>query len=106
MNLPYREEADSLLLHIRLTPKGGRDAIEGLIEAADGKVALAVRVRAVPENGAANAALIALLAKEFGLRKSAISLVQGHAARQKTLKIAGDPGQLATLLREISGGAG
>lgn len=96
--MPFREEPGGVLLHIRLTPKGGRDGFDGLATGADGKIALQARVRAVPEDGAANTALVGLLAKTLKLRKSAIELVAGATARQKTLRITGDaPDILARL---------
>ena len=61
--LPWRATADGLSLVVRLTPKGGRDAIDGLETMSDGKAVLKARVRAVPEDGKANAALVELLAK-------------------------------------------
>lgn len=99
--LPYRIEKDHVLLHIRLTPKGGRDGFDGITTGADGKCALQARVRAVPENGAANEALIALLAKTLRLRKSDIDLVAGATARQKTLRLAGKPDELAACLAPL-----
>jgi uncharacterized protein len=73
---------------VRLTPAGGADRIEG--RARDEKGAyLKVRVRAAPENNAANRALEALVAKAFGVAKSKVSVTRGHRARLKTLAIEG-----------------
>lgn len=101
--MPFREEPGGVLLHIRLTPKGGRDGFDGLATAADGKTALQARVRAVPEDGAANAALVDLLAKTLKVRKSAIDLVAGASARQKTLRISGEVADLAARLARLCG---
>jgi len=89
---------------VRLTPKGGRDALEGTTELSDGRKAIKARVRAAPENGAANAALAALLAKEMGVAKRAVSLVSGHTARLKVFDIAGDGAALAARLDTIAKG--
>jgi hypothetical protein len=89
MSAPCRVRDDGLLLHVRLTPKGGRDAIDGVETGADGKAYLKARVSAVAEDGKANAALIALIAKTAGLSKSAISIISGDTSRQKTLVLAG-----------------
>ena len=59
-----------LSFHVRLTPKGGRDAVEGWAAASDGSEHLKARVRSVPEDGKANEALIGLLAKTLALPKS------------------------------------
>ena len=76
---------------MRVTPNGGRDAVEGVETGADGKSCLRLRVRAVPDKGAANRAVIALLAKHTGIAKSAITLLSGETQRQKILRIEGDP---------------
>lgn len=102
--MPFREGPGGVLLHIRLTPKGGRDGFDGIATGADGKTALLARVRAVPEDGAANAALIDLLAKTLRVRKSAIDLVAGATARQKTLRISGEASDLVTRLTVLCGG--
>jgi uncharacterized protein YggU (UPF0235/DUF167 family) len=73
-------------LRIRLTPKSSRDVIDGCAVLNDGP-ALKARVRAVPENGAANKALITLLAKSLNLPKSSISLSAGGKSRTKFLTI-------------------
>jgi uncharacterized protein YggU (UPF0235/DUF167 family) len=87
-----------LRVSVRLTPKGGRDAVEGLAALSDGSEVVKARVRAAPEDGAANAALAALLAKTLGVGKSAVTLRSGHSARVKVLDIAGDGAALAARL--------
>lgn len=99
--LPFREEGASVLLFVRLTPKGGRDGFDGIATGADGKVVLQARVRAVPEDGAANAALVALLAKTLKIRKADIDLVSGATARQKSLRLAGDPKEILKRLAAL-----
>ena len=79
-----------LALAVRLTPKGGRDAIEGWTSAADGKRRLKARVSASPQDGKANVALIALLARFFAVPKSAVAIASGAASRYKNVEIAGD----------------
>jgi uncharacterized protein YggU (UPF0235/DUF167 family) len=91
----FRARPDGLDLFVRLTPKSSSDAIEGVGEAADGSVHLVARVRAVPEKGAANAALERLLAERFGLPKSAVSVVSGATSRLKTVRLRGDAAELA-----------
>ena len=94
----YRVEPGGLLLAVRLTPRAARDALDGIATLSDGRPVALARVRALPADGAANAALIALLAKGLRLPKSAITIAAGHAARLKQVRITGDP---AALAREI-----
>jgi uncharacterized protein (TIGR00251 family) len=96
--LPWRLVKDGLLLSARVTPKSSRDEISGLREASDGQVSLAVKVRAQPEQGKANKAVIQLLASSLGLAKSRLTVAAGAADRNKTMLIAGDAAQLSLLL--------
>jgi len=96
-------EAGSLRLAVRLTPKASRNAVPGLAEEADGGAVLKVQVTAVPEAGKANAALCKLLAKDLKLPKSAITVVAGATDRRKTLRLDGDPVDVAARLREKLG---
>jgi uncharacterized protein YggU (UPF0235/DUF167 family) len=59
---------------------------------------LAARVRAAPSEGAANAALLALLAKTLRVPKSALTLVAGESARLKRIHIRGDAVALAAAM--------
>lgn len=76
---------------IRLTPKGRRDAIEGLAATAGGGAEIRASVTAVPEDGKANRALVKLLSKSWGVPKSAIAILAGATDRHKILSLAGDP---------------
>ena len=71
---------------VRLTPKGGRDAIEGWTEGLDGKRYLKTRVSAPPEDGKANQALVRLIAKALGVGKTKVRVVSGGASRMKTIE--------------------
>ena len=97
--LPWRETEDGLELFIRLTPRGGGARIDG-IAAEGGQACLRVRVAAPPVEGAANAALVAYLAKALGLPRSAVTLVAGDRARLKRLRLRGDdlPDRLRALI--------
>jgi uncharacterized protein (TIGR00251 family) len=101
--LPFREEADGIVLHLRLTPKGGRDSFDGIALDSAGKVALLARVRAVPEDGKANEALIELIAKTLRVRKSALELISGATSRQKTIRISGDARDVLPRLAVLCG---
>lgn len=103
--LPYVLFEGGATLVVRLTPRAAKDEIDGQTMLADGRSALAVRVRKPPVDGAANAGLIALLAKRLGIRKTDITLAAGSTARLKRLDIRGDcrklDDRLHNLLRRI-----
>src|SRR5690606_22842585 len=90
-------------LRVRLTPKAGADRIDGPETGAGGEVWLKARVRAIPENGAANAALEAMLAKALGAPKSAVRVVRGPHARVKTVRIDAGPEALTIAKRWFEG---
>jgi len=77
------------VLAVRLTPRGGRDAVDGWAADADGRPYLKVRVSAPPVEGEANAALVALLAKRLAVPRSAVRVASGATARLKRLEIDG-----------------
>ena len=91
-----------MLLSLRVTPKSASDALSGLHEGAGGKVSLAVKVRAQPEQGKANKAVIQLLATSIGMPKSRLSVVSGAAERNKTVLIAGDAADISERLAAIT----
>ena len=74
---------------VRLTPRGGRDALDGWARDDAGRAYLKARVRAAPTEGEANAALEALMAKAAGRPRSAVRVVSGSTSRLKTLEIEG-----------------
>lgn len=86
---------------VRLTPRGGRDAIDGVERLADGRTVLKVRVRAVPSEGEANAALLRLLAKTLGVARRDVELVGGATARVKRVRVVGAGASLAAILEKI-----
>lgn len=74
---------------VRLTPRGGRDAVEGWVKDAEGRPLLKARVSAPPVEGEANAALIKLIAKALGAPRGAVRIASGETARVKMLEIDG-----------------
>ena len=94
----WRHGDACVIAHFRLTPKSSKDAIEGLIDTGEGPVFQA-RVRAVPENGAANAALEELVARWLDVPKRSVSLIGGGKSRLKLLSIAGDAALLDKTLQ-------
>jgi uncharacterized protein len=92
-----------VVLSVRLTPKGGRDAVDGVEPLADGRAVLKARVRAAPSEGEANAALVKLLARTLDVAPRDVELVAGATARVKRVKISGDPAVLAATLDKVVG---
>lgn len=93
-------QPDGLTLWLRLTPKGGRDGVDGVEILSDGRAVLRARVRAAPEDGRANAALIELIAKTLGAPRGSVSVAAGGTSRLKKLFVAGDGDRLAQKLAE------
>lgn len=85
---------------MRLTPKGGRDGLDGIGEGPEGAV-LKARVRATPRDGQANRALVKLIAKSLGVPKSAVQLTAGQKSRIKSFRIDGDPAALSAQMRAL-----
>lgn len=86
---PIRRDGADLTIEVRLTPRGGADRIDGIKELSDGRQVVAARVKAIPEDGKANAAIAALLATTAGLPKSAAAVVSGTTSRVKTVRLKG-----------------
>ena len=91
------------MLTVRLTPKGGRDAIEGIDQMADGRSVVKARVRAAASEGEANAALVSLIARTLAVPPSRVTLIAGATARIKRLNVMGDTGAIAAALERIMG---
>ncbi len=103
MNVPWAAAAGGVTLTVRLTPKGGRDAIDGIEQLADGRSVLKVRVRAAPSEGEANDALVRLIAKTLGVPPRDVTLAAGATARVKRLTVAGDGPALIAGLEKLAG---
>jgi uncharacterized protein (TIGR00251 family) len=71
-------------LIVKVLPKTSREEIVGW----EGD-SLKIRLKAAPEKGEANKALIAFLSKTLGISKQSISIVSGETSRKKKLSLAG-----------------
>lgn len=96
--------ADGVEVTIRATPRGGRDALDGLADLSDGRQVLKVRVRAAPEDGAATAAVRKVLAQAAGVPASQVRLSSGATARVKTFRISGNADAIAAALTASAAG--
>ncbi len=79
----------AIRLAVRLTPRGWRDAAEGWARDDKGQPYLKVRVAAPPVEGAANEALVALIAKALKVSRGSVRIVTGEQSRLKILEIDG-----------------
>jgi len=102
---PVRPAAGGVTVAVRLTPKASANRIDGVATAADGAMELRVRVTAAPEDGKANAALIRLLAKQWKLPKSTLTIAGGAKDRHKLVHVAGDAAALARAIESRIGSA-
>ncbi|MBV9565574.1 MAG: DUF167 domain-containing protein [Bradyrhizobium sp.] len=102
MTDPWRLSTTGLSITLRVTPRGGRDAIDGIETMADGRAALKVRVRVAAEGGAANRAVTELLATALGVPKRCVQLMSGATSRLKQVGIEGDPAALGAALRALT----
>jgi uncharacterized protein len=87
---------------LRVTPRGGRDDIDGIETLSDGRRIVKVRVRAIAHGGVANRAVLGLLAKALGVPKSSVKLLSGATSRIKQVAVEGDPAKLDESLRILT----
>lgn len=100
----WRVNGDGIVLAVRLTPRSSRDGIDGAKALDDGREVLVVRVRALPHEGAANEALVKVIAGAFARPKSAVAIIAGAGQRLKQVSVGGDPatlGETAERLRQV-----
>lgn len=102
---PYTIDTLGVRVSVRVIPKSSADRIDGLYEAADGKVSLKLRVRAQPEKGKANTAVIKVLANALGVAKSDVTLTSGAKDRNKVLHVSGAPDLLSERIDALIGAA-
>lgn len=102
MTIPWRFSAQGISVVLRVTPRGGSDAIDGIETLADGRSVLKVRVRAIADGGAANRAVTELLAKSLRVPKSHVRVLSGTTSRHKQIAVDGDPRQLGEALSALT----
>ena len=84
-------------------PKARREGVTGLGQDAEGSAYLKVSVTEAPEGGKANQAVIALLARELGVAKAAISVAAGATGRRKVVEIRGPAASLLARMAAWTG---
>ncbi|GGA37142.1 DUF167 domain-containing protein [Pelagibacterium lentulum] len=83
----FTQSGTDLFIRVRVTPNAARNAVAGLVMRADNRQFLAIRTSALAENGKANSAVIAIVAKALGVTKTSIAIATGSQSREKTLLI-------------------
>ncbi|MGZ5877224.1 MAG: DUF167 domain-containing protein [Bradyrhizobium sp.] len=99
---PWRYSTRGISIALRVTPRGGRDDIDGVETLANGRTALKVRVRAIADGGEANRAVTELMAKALGVPKANVRILSGTTSRLKQIAVDGDPARLGDALRKLT----
>jgi len=100
MSVPWRFSVQGISVALRVTPRGGSDAIDGIETLADGRSV--VKVRAIADGGAANRAVTELLAKALHVPKSHVRVLSGATSRLKQIAVDGDPKKLGEILNALT----
>jgi uncharacterized protein YggU (UPF0235/DUF167 family) len=100
---PWRATATGVAIMARVTPRGGRDAIDGIEILSDGKPVLKLRVRAVPDGGDANRAVERLVAHALDVPRGSVRIASGQTARIKHIVVDGEGALLLKKLQIIAG---
>ncbi|MBR0796625.1 DUF167 domain-containing protein [Bradyrhizobium jicamae] len=99
---PWRYSTEGISIALRVTPRGGRDGIDGVEMLANGRSVVKVRVRAIAEDGEANRAVTELLAKALGVPKARVRILSGATSRLKQVAVEGDPKGLGDILKKLT----
>jgi uncharacterized protein len=99
---PWRYSTGGISIALRVTPRGGRDDIDGIETLANGRSVVKVRVRAIAEGGEANRAVTELLARALGVPKRCVRVLSGMTSRHKQIAVDGDPTKLGDTLRKLT----
>jgi uncharacterized protein (TIGR00251 family) len=99
---PWRYSTHGINIALRVTPRGGRDDIDGIETLANGRSVVKVRVRAIADGGEANKAVTELLARALGVPKASVKILSGATSRLKQIAVDGDPQSLGDALRALT----
>ena len=99
---PWRYSTQGVSVALRVTPRGGRDDIDGLETLSDGRTVVKVRVRAIADGGEANRAVTELMAKALGVPRAKVRILSGTTSRLKQIAVDGDPAKLGDALRKLT----
>jgi uncharacterized protein len=77
----------SSALAIRVTPRSAKPGFGRWRVGRDGREELEVRIAEAPADGAANEAVVKLLAKALGISRSEVTIISGHTSRHKRVAV-------------------
>jgi len=101
-SVPWRFSSGGISIALRVTPRGGRDDIDGIDTLANGRSVVKVRVRAIAESGEANRAVTELLARALRVPKASVKILSGATSRLKQVAVDGDPESLGDTMRALT----
>ncbi len=84
----FTEKDGAILFEIKVVPRSSHSGIVGELGGA-----LKIKLKSPPVEGAANAELIRLLSKTFGITKSEIEIIGGQTSKSKQIKISNLTGE-------------
>jgi uncharacterized protein (TIGR00251 family) len=99
---PWRYSTQGISIALRVTPRGGRDDIDGIETLANGRTVVRVRVRAIAEGGEANRAVMDLLARVLKVPRGKVRVISGATSRLKQVVVDGDPTRLGEALKALT----
>ncbi len=99
---PWRYSTQGISVALRVTPRGGRDGIDGIETLANGRTVVKVRIRTIAEGGEANRAVINLLSEALGVARGKVRIVSGPTSRLKQIAVEGDPAKLGERMRKLT----
>jgi uncharacterized protein (TIGR00251 family) len=82
--LPITESADAITFDVQVVPRASQEKLGPVLGDR-----LKIQLTAPPVDGAANEALVALLARKLGTRRDQIQIIRGLTGRKKTVRIVG-----------------
>ena len=101
-SVPWRYSTNGISIALRVTPRGGRDDIDGIETLSDGRPVVKVRVRAIADGGEANKAVTELLARALRVPKARVKILSGATSRLKQITVDGDPKSLGDAMRVLT----
>jgi uncharacterized protein (TIGR00251 family) len=99
---PWRFSTQGISVALRITPRGGRDDIDGVETLANGRTVVKMRVRAIADGGEANRAVTEFLARALRVPKTSVRILSGATSRLKQVAVDGDPELLGEALRALT----